>query len=240
MAKVNGLGVRLYAAGYDLSGDVNVVDSIGYTQQLLDVTTLDLAARARIAGMSDSSLTVNGWFEAASDHAAYTSNTGKLPTADQIVFTQMGTALGDPFCGMTAKEATYVVNRAPGSALATTATYSSTAGEQAEWGVTLTASKTTNASAASGTGVDNAASSANGCVAYLEAMSLVSGTCVVKVQHSTDNSTWADLITFTSVTTAGVPFAQRSTASGTINRYLRVNTSGTFSTIVFVAGVARL
>ena len=240
MAKVNGLGVRLYAAGYDLSGDVNVVDSIGYTQQLLDVTTLDKEATARIAGLSDSALTVNGWFEQTGDHAAYTSNTGKLPTADQIVFTQMGTALGDPFAGMTAKEATYVVTRASGAALATTATYSSTAGEQAEWGVTLTASKTTNASAASGTGVDNAASSANGCVAYLEAMSLVSGTCVVKVQHSTDNVTFTDLITFTSVTTANAPFAQRSTASGTINRYLRVNTSGTFSTIVFVAGVARL
>lgn len=240
MAKVNGLGVRLYAAGYDLSGDVNVVDGMGYTQQMLDVTTLDVAATARIAGLSDDALTVNGWFEATSDHAAYTSNTGKMPTADQIVFTQMGTALGDPFAGMTAKEATYVVTRASGAALATTATYSSTAGEQAEWGVTLTASKTTNVSGSSGTGVDNAASSANGCVAYLEAMSLVSGTCVVKVQHSTDNVTFTDLITFTSVTTAGVPFAQRSTASGTINRYLRVNTSGTFSTIVFVAGVARL
>ena len=240
MAKVNGLGVRLYAAGYDLSADVNVVDSIGYTQQLLDVTTLDNEATARIAGLSDSALTVNGWFEQTGDHAAYTSNTGKLPTADQIVFTQMGTALGDAFCGLTAKESSYVVNRAPGSALATTASYSSTAGEQAEWGVTLTASKTTNVSAANGTGVDNAASSANGCVAYLEAMSLVSGTCVVKVQHSTDNVTWADLITFTSVTTATVPFAQRSTASGTINRYTRVNTSGTFGNIVFVAGIARL
>ena len=240
MAKVNGLGVRLYAAGYDLSADVNVVDSIGYTQQLLDVTTLDKEATARIAGLSDSALTVNGWFEQSGDHAAYTSNTGKLPTADQIVFTQMGTALGDAFCGLTAKESSYAVNRAPGSALATTASYSSTAGQQAEWGVTLTASKTTNASASSGTGVDNAASSANGCVAYLEVMSLVSGTCVVKVQHSTDNSTWADLITFTSVTTANVPFAQRSTASGTINRYTRVNTSGTFGSIVFVAGIARL
>lgn len=240
MAKVSGLGVRLYAAGYDLSADVNVVDSIGYTQQLLDVTTLDLAAKARIAGLSDSALTVNGWFEKTGDHAAYTSNTGKLPTADQIVFTQLGVELGDPFAGLTAAESAYVVTRASGGALATTATYSGTAGQQAEWGVTMTASKTTNASAASGTGVDNAASSANGCVAYLEAMSLVSGTCVVKIQHSTDNATWVDLITFTSVTAANAPFAVRATASGTINRYLRVNTSGTFSTIVFVAGVARL
>ncbi len=237
MAKVSGLGVRLYAAGYDLSGDVNMVDTIGYTQQLLDVTTLDVESTGRIAGLSDSSLTVNGWFEAASDHAAYTSNSGAMPTADQVVFVQMGTALGDTFAGMTAKEATYVVNLTSGSALATTATYSSTAGQQVDWGVTLTASKTTNASAASGTGVDNATSSANGCVAYLEAMSLASGTCVVKVQHSTDNSTWADLITFTGVTGR---VAQRATASGTINRYLRVTTSGSFSTIVFVAGVARL
>ena len=51
MAKVNGLGVRLYAAGYDLSGDVNVVDSIGYTQQLLDVTTLDNEATTRIGDL---------------------------------------------------------------------------------------------------------------------------------------------------------------------------------------------
>ena len=240
MAKVSGLGVRLYTAGYDLSGDVNVVDSIGYTQEMLDVTTLDLAATARIAGRSDGAMTVNGWFEQTSNATAYTSNSGKLPTADQIVFTQLGTALGDPFAGMTAKEATYVVTHAPGSALATTATYGSTAGQQVDWGVTMTASKTTNASGTSGTGVDNAASSASGCVAYLEAMSLTSGTCVVKIQHSTDNSTWADLVTFTSVTTATVPVAERATASGTVNRYLRVNTSGTFGSIVFVAGVARL
>lgn len=236
MAKSNGLGVRLYSHGWDLSGDVNVLDAIGYTQELLPTTTLDKAAVARIVGSSDGSLTVNGWFEQEGQHAAYLDSF-KMPTTDQIVLVQMGTALGDPFSGMTAKEATYNVNRASGSAIATTATFSSTAGEEVEWGVMLTASKITSSSAGNGETVDNAASSSAGLVAYLEAMSLASGTVVVKVQHSTNASTWVDLITFTSV--AAAPTAERATATGTINRYLRWNTSGTFSNLVFVMGASR-
>lgn len=238
MAKSNGLGVRLYSHGWDLSGDVNVLDAIGYTQELLLTTTLDKAANARIAGSSDGSLTVNGWFEQEGQHAAYLDSF-KMPTTDQIVLVQMGTALGDPFSGMTAKEATYNVNRASGSAIATTATFSSTAGEEVEWGVMLTASKITSSSAGNGETVDNAASSSAGLVAYLEAVSLASGTVVVKVQHSADASTWVDLITFTSVAAAAAPTAERATATGTINRYLRWNTSGTFSNLVFVVGASR-
>ena len=239
MAKENGLGVRLYSHGYDLSADVNVVDSIGYTQALLDVTTLDKAATTRIAGQSDGSLTVNGWFEQLGQHAAYLDSF-QMPTTDQIVLVQMGTGLGDPCSGMTAKEATYNVNRASGSALATTATFSSTAGEQVEWGVMLTASKVTSASAGNGSNVDNGASSSAGLVAYLEAVSLASGTVVFKVQHSADASTWVDLITFTSIAAAAAPTAERATASGTINRYLRWASTGTFSNLVFAAGAARL
>ena len=31
MAKINGLNVRLYVEGYDLSGDANAVSGLGYT-----------------------------------------------------------------------------------------------------------------------------------------------------------------------------------------------------------------
>ena len=41
MAKTNGLNVRLYVEGYDLSGDANALSGLGYTSELLDVTTLD-------------------------------------------------------------------------------------------------------------------------------------------------------------------------------------------------------
>ena len=84
MAKVNGLNVRLYVEGYDLSGDANAISAMGYTNELLDVTTLDVSARKRLVGIVDSEVTVDAWFDnaASKQHAVWTSNSGKLPTAD--------------------------------------------------------------------------------------------------------------------------------------------------------------
>jgi len=60
MAKVTGLNVRLYVEGYDLSGDANALSGLGYTNELLDVTTLDVSARKRIIGMRPPSSTPSG------------------------------------------------------------------------------------------------------------------------------------------------------------------------------------
>ena len=70
--------------------------------------------------------------------------------------------------------------------------------------------------------LDNSASSASGGSAYLQvtAKSGTSPTMAVKVQHSADDATFVDLITFT---TASDITAERKTVSGTVNRYLRVN-----------------
>lgn len=83
--------------------------------------------------------------------------------------------------------------------------------------------------------LDNTASSANGGRSNLHVVSM-SGTWTVKIQHSTDNVTWADLITWSSVA-AG---AQTSEVTGTVDRYLRAlwSISDTGS-ITFVAGFAR-
>jgi hypothetical protein len=73
-----------------------------------------------------------------------------------------------------------------------------------------------------GTAVDNAASSANGGVGYLQVSDFATFTgAIMVIQHSTDNSVWADLVTFANVTSA--PNAQRITVAGTVNRYLRAN-----------------
>lgn len=69
------------------------------------------------------------------------------------------------------------------------------------------------------TGVDNAASSASGGTASLHVTAYTGFTNVVfKVQHSTDNSSWSDLITFTTVTATTW---ERKTVTGTVNRYVR-------------------
>jgi hypothetical protein len=86
--------------------------------------------------------------------------------------------------------------------------------------------------------VDNGASSALGGVGYMSivAISGFSG-FVGKIRHSTDDSTYTDLITFTNQTTIG---AQRIAVAGTINRHLAFSGDVTGSgSITLVAGFAR-
>jgi hypothetical protein len=87
------------------------------------------------------------------------------------------------------------------------------------------------------TGVDNGASSALGAVGYLQVP--VSGTSVtVKIQHSTDNITYVDLITFAAATTNHN--FQRIKVAGTVNRYLRAIISAqTAGPSTFAVGVGR-
>lgn len=86
--------------------------------------------------------------------------------------------------------------------------------------------------------VDNSASSGDGCTADLHVPALTLGgydDVTVKVRHSTDDISFADLITFTDVDTAGT--AERATAAGTINRYLATsfefNGSGSSQSVTF-------
>lgn len=76
---------------------------------------------------------------------------------------------------------------------------------------------------ADGTGVDNGAGTTNGGAAFLHCTAYAGLTSVVcKVQHSTDNSAWSDLATFTTVTAIG---SERVTvaAGATVNQYLRAS-----------------
>lgn len=90
-----------------------------------------------------------------------------------------------------------------------------------------------------GTSVDRGASSAttNGGVAVLHLTAYSGFTSVgVKIQHSTDNSTWADLVSFTSAT-AVVAERKFMAVGTTINRYVRTVTdvTGTGSATFLVA-----
>lgn len=72
-----------------------------------------------------------------------------------------------------------------------------------------------------GTGVDNLAATANGGVGMLHVTAYTIATnAVIRVQHSTDNSVWNDLVAATTVTAIG---SQRLTvaAGTTVSRYLR-------------------
>lgn len=92
--------------------------------------------------------------------------------------------------------------------------------------------------------VDNAASSASGGAAYLQVSQLALGgytNLTVKVRHSADDITYADLTTFAVVTAA--PAAERKVVAGTVNRHLAASWawtgSGSGQSATFMVGFAR-
>jgi hypothetical protein len=72
-----------------------------------------------------------------------------------------------------------------------------------------------------GTAIDNGAASTNGGVGYVINTAYTSGALAVKIQHSTDNSVWVDLVTFTSIGAANVVERIAVAPGTTVNRYTR-------------------
>lgn len=82
------------------------------------------------------------------------------------------------------------------------------------------------------------ADSANGASGYLQVTEITGLTnCIFKIRDSADDTTYADLITFATVTAVG---AERATVAGVVDRYLSVdgNVSGT-GTITAMVGLCR-
>ena len=92
---------------------------------------------------------------------------------------------------------------------------------------------------ANGTGVDNGASTPNGGRGTVHQLGATGTGGTVKVQHSTDGSSWADLIASFPVAGSGAG-ADSVEVAGTVNRHLRavwaINAS---SSLTFVVGFAR-
>ena len=89
--------------------------------------------------------------------------------------------------------------------------------------------------------VDNAASSANGGAGTLHVpTNTVGGNTTIKIQHSANDSTWADLISFTMVGSSAKT-SEIKAVSGTVNRYLRAtaSTAGSSGSITFMVAFAR-
>lgn len=81
--------------------------------------------------------------------------------------------------------------------------------------------------------------SAFGAQAYLQVTQFAGTSVTVTVEHSPDNSAWTPLVAFTAVTAA--PAGQRAAVSNTtaVGRYLRVSTSGTFTSATLAVAMAR-
>ena len=239
MAKQGGLGARLLTGGYDISGDVQAIDTISGNKALLDVTDITQSAHSRITGLRDGSMAFTLFFDAANAHPVLKT----LPSADTQVMALLPTlAIGAPAACLNAKQVNYDPTRGADGAL-TLKTDAQGNSFGLEWAVTLTAGLRTDTAATNGTSLDNAASTAFGAQAYMQCTAFTGTDVTVKVQDSADNSSWADVtgLTFTQITAA--PASQRlATANNaTIRRYLRAVTvtSGGVTSVTFAVAINR-
>jgi len=230
MAKESGLGQQFYMAGYDLSNDLGQMNECATPHETLPVTGIDKSAIERLLSRQTGVIDFTTFFNDAAlkEHAALKG----LPTADVIAIYATGAAIDDPAAGLVGKQQNYDGDRDPVGNFTFNVRVMNNS-TPLEWGVMLTSGQDTHSSSTSSSSKDDAASSSNGLAGYLQVIDIDSGTPTFVLEDSANNSTWATLISFTAVADGGEPTAERKEVSGTIDRYLRATTTGTFSNLDF-------
>lgn len=239
MSKQSGLGDNLYVGGYDLSGDIGALDTIGGGFDLLEDTGIDKSAMERMGGIKSGQIKYTAYFNKASGQAH--PRLSLLPRTDQITTYCRSTTLGKPAAAVVAKQIDYAGKRTNKGELTFEIDAQST-GTSLEWCTQLTAGKRTDTTATEGDPVDFTAGSSFGLSAYLHVMAFTGTSVVVKLQESSDDDvdTYVDVVGGAFTAATGVTSQRIQTATGlAVERYLRVVTTGTFTNAVFAVSVCR-
>lgn len=231
MAKTSGLGQRLLVGGFDISGDIQALDNVHGGPGLLDVTDITQSAHSRLGGQRDGSLGATAFMDAANAHPVLDA----LPAADVAVSYLLGTTLGNPGACLIAKQIGYDPTRGTDGSLTLKTEFQSNE-FGLEWGEQLTAGLRTDTSATAGAVTDDGASSAFGGQAYLQVTAFTGTSVTVAVQHATTSGgSYANVtgLAFTAVTAAPAWQRLATTNSLTIDEFVKVTTTGTFTVATF-------
>jgi hypothetical protein len=215
---------------YDLSQYFNSATTSAMSEAV-ETTTFGSANKTYAVGMKDGTVSFEGLWSGVLDtegsdavlHNAIASTTKKV-----ITVASEGSAIGRRAKLINTDETSYEIKAAVAD-MVTISAQAQASGLQGglDGGVILAASQVL-ASTATNASVDNTAGTTNGGVGHLHVTANTrNGAITVKIQHSANNSTWADLIVFTSTTSSTTTAERVEVAAGTsVNRYVRVNVSG--------------
>ena len=224
---------------YDDKALAAYLKSVGLTtnQAMLDGTTLADSSIVNVPGLKDTQFTMAGLFDSATGAGTVlddiTSRLGSS-TATATTVAPNGFTAGNSAWLLPALTVDYQVSSTVADLVPFTLNLG--AGAAAGVGICLTALAAQTATG-NGASQDNAASSANGAVAHLHITAASGSTpsMTVVIEHSTNNSTWTTLGTFSAATAAG---SQTLQISGTVNRYVRASFTISGSTPSFTTLVA--
>jgi hypothetical protein len=239
--KLTGLGSNFYVDGVDLSGDALGFSRIGGgLAGVFPKTGIDKYAYERVGGGHDGSMEWQTAFNVDASRAHLTLR--GLPTADRVVsfFHQVGT-LGNAAASLVGKQINYDPTRGNDGDLNLTVQALAN-GYGLEWGNQLTPGKRTDTAGTNGTGVDfTTVSTAFGWQAWLHVFALTGTNVVLTLQDSADNVSFANLSggAFTSATGVTSQRLESASRTDTVRRYLRVVSSGVFTSATFAVMFTR-
>jgi hypothetical protein len=233
MAFVAGKGARVLLGAFDLSAYLKNA-GVTLTKDTLETTTFTDSARDYIEGLKSGTATLSGLFDGADDtqdeqvQAAFGS-----PSVTNALVALGGLTIGVPGYAGRVWDSQYEQGASFDGLVTFGASLAVDGGLERAISLHALAAETGTANYAS---VDNTASSANGGAGYIF-VTAQSGTAgVVKIQHSTDNMTWVDLITFSSLSGTS---STRTAVTGTVNRYVRAALTTASTSITFQVSFAR-
>lgn len=243
-----GTATKLYANGYDVTTYFKEA-GIELGRDAADVTTFGDTAYDYIPGLRFAEQTMDGFYDPVNSDPNYGSTTVLYPifnstTQNAVLcsFAPIGDTFSYPVYCTYGQATTYGIAVEMTEATPLAVAIASNIGGKRHLSYKAMAAVTATAN---GTSIDNTSSTAYGGSAALH-VTVVSGTnptLDVKIQHSTDNSTWADLITFTQVTADNQSeYKTTATPTTTVNRYTRAiwTVGGTDTpTFTFYVGFGR-
>lgn len=242
MAFVHGKQGAVYIGGYNLTSYLAKHD-VKAQKDTADVSTLQQASKAYVAGMRDATLSFDGFFDGQANGVIARLNAlFAVDTMDQWLVLPQGDAAGANGYGVSGCVTDYEPSGDVGSAVAVTFTAQSVVGIDP---VTVLQPLALQTAGGNSVGQDFGGGGArtNGLASYLVVTAGTSvTTATVKVQHSTTlGGTYTDLLTHTAVVQAGIPLSERLTVpvGTTINEFIRSLWTITGTNITFHHSAAR-
>lgn len=242
---VHGKKTRVYANGYDLTGYLRKIATPGECDTA-EASTFGMTSKAKVAGQKSAKLNAEGLF--ASDTTLLT-----LDKVDDVLKTALGVenvvwlygldgdAFGKRATGMQLIESSYEISNDVADVVAIKVEGETSKGNAAEGGVFLVSGASPTNAAGNSADLDNSTPTTNGAACFLQVPDVVGAapSLQVKVQHSTDGTTWVDLVTFTAVTADHK--AEAIEVAGTVNRHVRAlwTFGGTMTAATFAVAIAR-
>lgn len=238
--KKTGLGQRFYVGGYALAGDVGSFQRIqGGLTGTIPMTGIDKLAYERVGGHRDGAIDWTSFFNDAPDQAHDVLS--PLPRTDVICTLLTAATIGAPACSEVAKQVGYDPDR-PEDGSFTFNVETLANGYGLDWGEALTDGERTDTTGTNGASWDYTAAQTDafGFQMFVHLLAITGTNVTIKVQDSANNSAFTDVTgATTAALSAGRTAVRIAAVPAVIRRYVRVVTSGTFTSATFVVGFTR-